>query len=75
MHDPAGPHLARVQLDHSLEHTASCAVAEGAGMKREGVRRSFLPLRDEDAPDGVRRHDVCLHGRIASDEGASTAPP
>jgi RimJ/RimL family protein N-acetyltransferase len=62
--DAGGPHLARVQLDHSIENPASCRTALAAGFEREGVRRAFLPLRDADAPDGVRRHDVCLHGFV-----------
>jgi RimJ/RimL family protein N-acetyltransferase len=62
--DDDGPHLARVQLDHSTENLASCRVALAAGFEREGVRRGFLPLPDPDAPDGVRRHDVCLHGYV-----------
>ncbi len=63
--DVDGPGLARVQLDHSTENPASCRVATAAGLPREGVRRGFLPLRDADAPDGFRRHDVCLHGMAA----------
>lgn len=63
--DASGPHLARVQLDHSVENPASCRAALAAGFAREGVRAAFLPLRDPDAPDGVRRHDVCLHGFVA----------
>jgi RimJ/RimL family protein N-acetyltransferase len=63
--DTEGPGLARVQLDHSVENTASCRTAIAAGFAREGIRRGFLPLRDADAPDGVRRHDVCLHGMVA----------
>ena len=59
------PRLPRVQLDHSVENPASCTVALRAGYEREGVRRSYLPLRDPEAPDGVRRHDVCLHGLVA----------
>ena len=59
---PDGRGLARVQLDHSVENEASCRVALAAGFEREGIRRGFLPLRDPAAPDGVRRHDVCLHG-------------
>lgn len=61
---PDGRGLARVQLDHSVENQASCRVALAAGFEREGVRRGFLPLRDPAAPDGVRRHDVCLHGCV-----------
>ena len=60
--DDDGPRLARVQLDHSVENTASCRAALAAGLPREGVRPGYLPLRDPEAPDGVRRHDVCLHG-------------
>ena len=61
---PEGRGLARVQLDHSVENEASCRVALAAGFEREGIRRGFLPLRDPAAPDGVRRHDVCLHGCV-----------
>lgn len=64
--DPDGPGLPRVQLDHSVENTASCRVAGGAGFEQEGVRRSYLALRDDTAPTGVRRHDVCMHGYVAS---------
>lgn len=60
--DPDGRDLARVQLDHSTENPASCRVALAAGLDREGIRRGFLPLRDDDG--SVRRHDVCLHGTI-----------
>jgi RimJ/RimL family protein N-acetyltransferase len=62
--DPGGPRVARVQLDHSVENPASCRTARAAGFAQEGVRRAFLPLRDSSAPDGVRRHDVCLHGLV-----------
>jgi RimJ/RimL family protein N-acetyltransferase len=62
--DEGGLKLARVQLDHSVENPASCRTARAAGFEREGVRKAFLPLRDADAPDGVRRHDVCLHGFV-----------
>jgi len=59
---PEGRDLERVQLDHSTENAASCRVALAAGFEREGIRPRYLPLR---SPDGaVRRHDVCLHGRI-----------
>jgi RimJ/RimL family protein N-acetyltransferase len=61
---PEGRGLARIQLDHSVENEASCRVALAAGFEREGIRRGFLPLRDPTAPDGVRRHDVCLHGCV-----------
>jgi len=59
-----GRGLARVQLDHSVENEPSCRVALAAGFEREGIRRRFLPLRDPEAPGGVRRHDVCLHGCV-----------
>jgi RimJ/RimL family protein N-acetyltransferase len=62
--DDDGPGLARVQLDHSVENVASCRTALAAGFEKEGVRRHFLPLRDEDSPTGERRHDVCLHGFV-----------
>jgi RimJ/RimL family protein N-acetyltransferase len=61
---PEGRGLARIQLDHSVENEASCRVALAAGFEREGIRRGFLPLRDPTAPDGVRRHDECLHGCV-----------
>ena len=62
--DAEGPGVARVQLDHSVENEPSCRTALAAGLEREGIRRGYLPLRDPDAPDGVRRHDVCLHGVV-----------
>jgi RimJ/RimL family protein N-acetyltransferase len=62
--DADGPRLARVQLDHSVENPASCRTALAAGFAQEGVRRAYLPLRDPESPDGVRRHDVCLHGLV-----------
>ena len=62
--DEDGPHVARVQLDHSVENEASCRTALAAGFEREGIRKAFLPLRDDHAPGGVRRHDVCLHGFV-----------
>jgi len=60
--DTDGPGLARVQLDHSVENVASCRTALASGFGQEGIRRGYLPLRDPGAPDGVRRHDVCMHG-------------
>ena len=65
--DVHGPRMVRVQLDHSVDNVASCRVALAAGLEIEGVRRGFLPLRDPAAPDGVRRHDVCLHGVVVPD--------
>ena len=59
-----GPRLARLQLDHSVENEASCRTALAAAFHREGVRRDYLPLRDDTVLGGVRRHDVCLHGLV-----------
>lgn len=59
-----GPHLVRVQLDHSVENPASCRTALSAGLAIEGVRPHYLPLRDPDGEGGVRHHDVCLHGFV-----------
>lgn len=67
--DPAGPALARVQLDHAVGNGASCRVARAAGYEQEGVRRGFLPLVDPDAPAGWARQDICLHGRVAQQGG------
>ncbi|HEY3016054.1 MAG TPA: GNAT family N-acetyltransferase [Nocardioides sp.] len=64
MEDADGPQLPRVQLDHSVENPASCRAALAGGFEREGIRRSYLPLREP--AGGVRRHDVCLHGRVRS---------
>jgi RimJ/RimL family protein N-acetyltransferase len=74
MHDDAGPGMARVQLDHSVENLASCRVALAAGFEQEGIRRGFLPLRDAEPPFAVRRHDVCLHGSIVSDPLPAAGP-
>lgn len=71
LEDEGGPHQVRVQLDHSTENVASCRVATAAGHEREGTRRAFLPLRDPAAPGGERRHDVCLHGRLAVEAGGA----
>lgn len=62
-----GPEVGRVQLDHSVENPASCKVAERAGLPREGLRRSYLPLREPATDGGLRRHEVCLHGLPADD--------
>lgn len=67
-----GPRQARVQLEHSVENPPSCRVALAAGFEREGLRRAFLPLRDPEAPGGVRRHDVCLHGLVSERLRAAT---
>jgi RimJ/RimL family protein N-acetyltransferase len=65
--DEDGPRLPRVQLDHSVDNDASCRTALAAGFAQEGIRRAYLPLRDESAPGGARRHDVCLHGHVAEE--------
>jgi RimJ/RimL family protein N-acetyltransferase len=62
--DDDGPRLPRVQLDHSVENAASCRTARAAGFAQEGVRRGYLPLRDDTVPGGSRRHDICLHGYL-----------
>ncbi len=62
--DEDGPHQVRVQLDHVVGNLASCRTATATGFVREGVRRGFFPLPDPTAPDGIRRHDVCLHGYL-----------
>jgi RimJ/RimL family protein N-acetyltransferase len=67
--DVGGPHLPRVQLDHSVDNEASCRTALAADFAKEGVRRAYLPLRDDTAPSGVRRHDVCLHGHLRTTGG------
>lgn len=61
--DPDGGDVLRVQLDHAVEHVASCRTALRAGFGIEGRRARFLPLQESpDAP--VVHHDVCLHGRV-----------
>jgi RimJ/RimL family protein N-acetyltransferase len=61
-----GAGFARVEVSHSEENPASCRVADRAGFAREGRRRGFLPFRDLSA-GGVRRHDMCEHGILASE--------
>jgi RimJ/RimL family protein N-acetyltransferase len=73
--DDSGPHLPRVQLEHSIDNLASCRTALAAGFDQEGIRRHFLPLRDETAPGGERRHDVCLHGFVPSEPVSPAADP
>ena len=73
--DDDGPGLARVELDHSVENLASCRTALAAGFEKEGVRRHFLPLRDESSPTGERRHDVCLHGFVPDAPMSPTLEP
>src|SRR5690349_20247989 len=62
--DDDGPRLPRGQPAPSVAKTASCRTALAAGFEQEGVRRSYLPLRDDSVPGGSRRHDVCLHGHV-----------
>ena len=56
-----GLELHRISLDHALENSGSCRVAEKAGFRLEGTMRgSFL------AHDGTR-YDSHLHARLATD--------
>jgi RimJ/RimL family protein N-acetyltransferase len=53
--------LARIELYHAVENTASCRLALAAGYLHEGVaRQSFV------YGDGLR-HDEHLHARLATD--------
>ena len=61
-----GTGFARVEISHTEENLASCRVADRAGFTREGRRRGSLPFRDPSA-GGVRRHDMCEHGILASE--------
>jgi RimJ/RimL family protein N-acetyltransferase len=57
-----GLELHRISLDHALENSGSCRVAEKAGFRLEGTMRgSFL------AHDG-QRYDSHLHARLATDD-------
>ena len=59
--DAGGLGLYRIALDHALENSGSCRVAEKAGFRLEGTMRgSFIAF------DGVR-HDSHLHARLATD--------
>jgi RimJ/RimL family protein N-acetyltransferase len=73
--DDTGPRLPRVQLDHSVDNIASCRTALAAGFEKEGVRRHFLAMRDQDSPTGERRHDVCLHGFVPETPMSPTLEP
>jgi RimJ/RimL family protein N-acetyltransferase len=65
--DAGGLGLHRLTLDHAVENTASCRVAEKAGFTLEGTMRgSFL------AYDG-RRYDSHLHARLATDRPSPVA--
>ncbi len=57
--------LHRVELRHSVDNEASCAVARAGGYALEGVLREFLPDLAEGARDTFQ--DAHLHARIASD--------
>lgn len=59
-----GPHQVRVQLDHVVGIEATSRTANAAGFSHEGIHRAFFPLPDAQAPRGVRRHDVRLHGLV-----------
>ena len=50
----------RVALEHSTANPASCRVARKAGFSVEGVRRGAALHADG-------WHDMCMHGRLATD--------
>jgi len=52
--------LHRIEIDHSTQNLASCRVAEGAGYRAEGVKRS-------EALHADGWHDMHSHARIATD--------
>ncbi len=68
VHPDARRHGVATRAVRALTHWPTLAEdgpGLAAGFAQEGVRRSFLPLRDHTAPTRVRRHDVCLHGLVA----------
>lgn len=50
----------RVEIEHSTANPASCQIARKAGFTVEGVRRGAAQHTDG-------WHDMCLHGRLATD--------
>ena len=52
--------LHRIEISHSTQNQASCRVAERAGYRAEGVKRS-------EALHADGWHDMHLHARIATD--------
>jgi RimJ/RimL family protein N-acetyltransferase len=60
--------LARVELFHATENTASCLVAERAGFQLEGTARQSFVYGDG------HRHDEHLHARLATDPEPALEP-
>lgn len=60
--DSGGLGLHRIVLDHALENSGSCRVAEKAGFQLEGTMRGSFLAHDN------RRHDSHLHARLATDQ-------
>lgn len=60
-HTEAGLH--RVELQHSVLNRESCGVAEKAGFRAEGTKRSALLHADG-------WHDMHLHSHLATENGA-----
>jgi RimJ/RimL family protein N-acetyltransferase len=52
--------LHRIELDHSTQNPASCRVAQRAGYRAEGIRRSAAQHADG-------WHDMHQHARLATD--------
>jgi [ribosomal protein S5]-alanine N-acetyltransferase len=52
--------LHRIEVDHSVDNPASCAVATGAGYRLEGTKRG-------DALHADGWHDMHLHARVSGD--------
>jgi [ribosomal protein S5]-alanine N-acetyltransferase len=60
----AGFGAARVEIHVSVDNPASQAFAERAGLRREGVLRSFIELKG-------RRHDAVVFSLIPDDVGSA----
>lgn len=66
-HPSGGLGLHRITLDHALENTGSCRVAEKAGFRLEGTMRGSFLAFDE------QRYDSHLHARLATDRPSAGA--
>ena len=64
-----GVGLARVELQHAVENTASCRTALRAGFEQEGIHRQSFRYGDG------RLHDEHSHARVAGDAGDSPGSP
>ena len=60
--------LRRIELAHSTLNHGSCGVADRAGFRSEGTKRSALLHADG-------WHDMHLHSHLATDRDPSLAPP